>query len=478
MTPVEAVRIRPLVRPEAVLELAPVRGPMPRMAPRLLLAVHQGVPRVGPVLVDAVLLGGIAAATAGPVPLVRAAVALAGLILSGRVYCDRDRVLARGFGWWPGALAGPLAVATLLGAAVTGQAGTAAVTQYLGSLAALVLVRALAWCVISNLRRHGRDLAPCLVIGAGDRAATLQRTLERHPQFGLVVTAQVGTGALTDPPTLAEVVLAHAARHVILVADAVDGAGLPPLALRRSLGVAAHVSFVPAVSDALLEARTGHRIGGVVVLPLGRPLLGPGPRPSKRAFDLVGSSLLLLLSAPLLAVACAAIWLSDRGPVLFRQGRTGRGGQHFDIVKLRTMRPGAHDEQARLTAYNTSDGLLFKMTADPRVTRVGKLLRRTGIDELPQLLNVLRGQMSLIGPRPLPVESAAFSQRDNERHLVRPGLTGLWQVSGGSSLRYREMVDLDLAYVHGWSMTLDLSILLATAGVLLRATFGHEGRDR
>jgi lipopolysaccharide/colanic/teichoic acid biosynthesis glycosyltransferase len=107
---------------------------------------------------------------------------------------------------------------------------------------------------------------------------------------------------------------------------------------------------------------------------------------------------------------------------------------------------------------------------------VGRLLRRTGADELPQLLDVLKGRMSLVGPRPLPVESDAFSERDGERHLVRPGMTGLWQVSGGSTLRYREMIDLDLAYVHGWSPWLDLQVLLATVGVLVRATLSRDGR--
>jgi lipopolysaccharide/colanic/teichoic acid biosynthesis glycosyltransferase len=142
------------------------------------------------------------------------------------------------------------------------------------------------------------------------------------------------------------------------------------------------------------------------------------------------------------------------------------------------MRRGADSQEAALTSYNTSDGLLFKMSRDPRVTRSGRLLRRTGVDELPQLVDVLRGRMSLIGPRPLPVQSGAFSERDNERHLVRPGMTGLWQVSGGSTLRYREMVDLDLAYVHSGGPWLDVQIALATVGVLLRASVGREGHDR
>jgi lipopolysaccharide/colanic/teichoic acid biosynthesis glycosyltransferase len=198
----------------------------------------------------------------------------------------------------------------------------------------------------------------------------------------------------------------------------------------------------------------------------------------KRVADVVLALLLLTLAAPVLLLAALAVRLADRGPALYRQTRTGRDGQPFQITKFRTMREGADAEQLLLTLYNTTDGLLFKMADDPRVTPVGRLLRRTGLDELPQLLDVLRGTMSLVGPRPLPVENDAFSPRDAERHLVRPGMTGLWQVSGGSTLRYREMVDLDLAYVHGWSPWLDLQIALSTVAVLLRATFGSEGRER
>jgi lipopolysaccharide/colanic/teichoic acid biosynthesis glycosyltransferase len=342
-------------------------------------------------------------------------------------------------------------------------------------LAALVAVRALAWSVISHRRRSGRDLAPAIVVGNDDRARTLARTLERHREIGLAFAGHLDSSALHDPMWLAHAAAAHRAEHAFLVPS--EGV-VAPAALRRALGSPLHVSYVPLVSDALLDSRPCGRVGGVAVLPLGRPLQGPAPMVGKRAVDLVVGSVLLVLTAPVLLLAALAVRLDSGGPVLFRQTRTGLGGTQFRITKFRTMRHGAAGEEAGLTTYNTTDGLLFKMSHDPRVTRAGRVLRRTGIDELPQLLDVLRGRMSLVGPRPLPVESGAFSVRDAERHLVRPGMTGLWQVSGGSTLRYQEMIDLDLAYVHGRGHWLDLHIALATIGVLLRATFGREGHDR
>jgi exopolysaccharide biosynthesis polyprenyl glycosylphosphotransferase len=434
-------------------------------------AVHAGSPRWGVVLLDGLLLAGLSAALrVGPLA---AGLSLAGLVVTGRTYRDRDRVEARGLAWWPATLAGPVLAGSLADAGLGADSGRQALLYAVAASACLLALRGVCWIVVLTARQRGRGLEPALVVGAGDRAATLARTLERHPDFGLVVASRVGPAVLADPTLLADVVRSNGSRQVFLVADGsapVAASGNP---LRRAAGIDAYVSLIPAVSDALLSTRPTRRVGGVAVLPLGRPLLGPRRMWGKRAFDIVGSAVLLVLAAPVLGLAALAIRLDDGGPCLFRQTRTGRCGSPFQIYKLRTMRVDAQDVQGALTSYNTSDGLLFKMAADPRVTRVGWFLRRSGLDELPQLLNVLRGQMSLVGPRPLPVESEAFSARDGERHLVRPGMTGLWQVSGGASLRYREMVDLDLAYVHGWTPTVDAYVLLATIGVLIRATLAR-----
>lgn len=454
-----------------VVVTEPRRHRLLRHLERAAGAVHSGAPRLRVVLVDGVVLVGLSVLLhAGWLP---PALTLVALLVAGRTYRDRDRVAARGVAWWPVTLAAPVFGAGLLTAGVGAGSGRHVVLYAGLAWAALVALRATCWVIVLSGRQAGRGLLPALVVGAGDRAATLARTLERHPDFGLVVAAHVGPAALADPGRLADVVRSTSCRHVFLVADGTSPAAGSSNPLRRAAGVDAHVSLIPAVSDALLSTRPTRRVGGVAVLPLGRPLLGPSPMRGKRLVDVLGSALLLVLVAPLLALAALAIRLDDGGPCLYRQRRTGQGGHPFEIVKLRTMRVDAHAAQGALTSYNTSDGLLFKMEADPRVTRVGWFLRRSGLDELPQLLNVLRGEMSLVGPRPLPVESDAFSSRDGERHLVRPGMTGLWQVSGGASLRYREMVDLDLAYVHGWTPAVDLYVLLATIGVLVRATMGR-----
>jgi lipopolysaccharide/colanic/teichoic acid biosynthesis glycosyltransferase len=475
---VEEGRVRlPFMRTPAdadpALHIVPVASP-PR-AVRALLAVHGGAPGLLTVTVDVVVLT-VAAAVVRDQSAWTTALAIAvALLLSGRVYRDRDRVVARGVSWWPAVLLGPVAVGTLADTVLTPHGVARTTTAGAAGLAGLFAVRALAWWVISARRRAGLDLAGAIVVGSGDRVATLSRTLDRHREIGLQFRGHVDSSVLLEPRQLARVAARHRAEHVFLVPTA--GVASPP-ALRRALGVGVHVSYVPLVSDALLDSRPSARVGGVAVLPLGRPLLGPTPTGGKRAVDVVFASLLLVATSPLLLFAALAIRIADGGPVLFRQTRTGLGGTQFRITKFRTMRHGADAEEAGLTSYNTTDGLLFKMSHDPRVTRVGRVLRRTGIDELPQLLDVLRGRMSLVGPRPLPVESGAFSERDAERHLVRPGMTGLWQVSGGSTLRYREMIDLDLAYVHSRGHWLDLHIALATVGVLLRATVGREGHAR
>ena len=178
---------------------------------------------------------------------------------------------------------------------------------------------------------------------------------------------------------------------------------------------------------------------------------------------------MLLVLSPLLAVLCLAIWLSDRGPALFTQVRVGKDGRVFRIYKFRTMVVDAEQRRAQLLADNDADGVLFKLRKDPRVTAVGAHLRRWSIDELPQLLNVFLGDMSLVGPRPaLPDEAAKYADHVRRRLVVKPGLTGLWQVNGRSDLSWDESVRLDLRYVENWSFALDLQILWKTISALVR----------
>ncbi|MEV0322974.1 sugar transferase [Streptomyces sp. NPDC050658] len=198
----------------------------------------------------------------------------------------------------------------------------------------------------------------------------------------------------------------------------------------------------------------------------------PVPR-VKRLIDLTGAVLLLIATAPLLLVISLVVAVSSPGGVLYRQRRTGHGGQTFDMLKFRTMRQGAHAQRAALAARNESGGGLFKIRDDPRVTRVGRQLRLLSLDELPQLVNVVRGDMSLVGPRPLPVEDSGYTGPARARLDVLPGLTGLWQVSGRSELSWEEMVRLDLHYVRHWSVRLDLKILARTLPVVLAARGAH-----
>ena len=190
----------------------------------------------------------------------------------------------------------------------------------------------------------------------------------------------------------------------------------------------------------------------------------------KRSFDVVVSSLLILLCAPVMLISMAAIKLTSRGPIVYRSMRPGIGGMPFACFKFRTMYTDADERQAELEAANEKGGALFKIRNDPRVTPVGRFLRRWSIDELPQLFNVIRGQMSLVGPRPLPQRDYdRLEDWHRKRNLVLPGVTGLWQVSGRSELDFDELVRLDFLYLERWSVFLDLTILLKTVPAVVRA---------
>jgi exopolysaccharide biosynthesis polyprenyl glycosylphosphotransferase len=191
----------------------------------------------------------------------------------------------------------------------------------------------------------------------------------------------------------------------------------------------------------------------------------------KSSFDVVCAALGLIVLAPILLIVAAVVRFSSAGPAFFRQTRVGRNGETFTMLKFRTMYSGAERRLAELLDHNDSEGgVLFKMHDDPRVTPAGRVLRRLSIDELPQLINVLTGKMSLVGPRPpLPREVSLYGARTRRRLLVKPGITGLWQVSGRSNLSWEDSVSLDLSYVENWSLALDTKVLLATARAVITA---------
>ncbi|GAA3564859.1 sugar transferase [Amycolatopsis ultiminotia] len=232
-------------------------------------------------------------------------------------------------------------------------------------------------------------------------------------------------------------------------------------------------TFAELVVAPVLMEVAGPRLNvtGVLGMPLLRvtaPAFTGGRRFVKEVVDRCGSALLLLLFSPLLLTIAVAVKLGDRGPVVYRQRRVGKDGESFTMLKFRTMMPDAHLVRRTLENADEGAGPLFKMKHDPRVTRIGRLLRRYSLDELPQLCNVLSGRMSLVGPRPpLPEETAKYAPDTRRRLLVKPGLTGLWQVSGRSDLTWAESVRLDLRYVEDWSLALDLVILWKTVRAVL-----------
>lgn len=209
-------------------------------------------------------------------------------------------------------------------------------------------------------------------------------------------------------------------------------------------------------------------VGGLPLVYVERPQSEAASTWLKRAFDIVGAAAVLLLASPIMAITALLIKREDGGPVLFRQERVGRDGTTFPCLKFRSMVVDAEAKLRALQSQNMADGVLFKMTDDPRITRIGKVIRRLSIDELPQLVNVLRGEMSLVGPRPsLPSEVERYHSDVMRRLRVRPGLTGLWQVSGRSDLSWDDAVRLDLYYVDNWSMMQDLHILVRTVRAVL-----------
>jgi exopolysaccharide biosynthesis polyprenyl glycosylphosphotransferase len=226
----------------------------------------------------------------------------------------------------------------------------------------------------------------------------------------------------------------------------------------------------PAIADVAGPRTVVRDVAGLPLLHVAEPTLTGPQRAAKELFDRVGAALALLVLAPVFVVIAAAVRLDDPGPVFFRQTRVGRDGRRFSMVKFRTMVVDADRLLADLEDRNEADGLLFKMRVDPRVTRTGRVLRRYSLDELPQIINVVRGEMSMVGPRPpLPAEVERYEHHVTRRLLVKPGITGLWQVSGRSDLPWDEAVRLDLYYVHHWSPTMDLTIMAKTFSAVLRA---------
>ena len=241
------------------------------------------------------------------------------------------------------------------------------------------------------------------------------------------------------------------------------------IAKLRTLHGSVAISIIPRYFELMSYRSQIDEIDGLPMIDVAPKIIGPVSRFAKRSLDIVGSFLSLCLLSPLLGLACVAIKVSSRGSILFGQTRIGRDGHAFTMWKLRTMRTGAELERAALADREGLQGDLFKLRDDPRIFPLGRFLRRTSIDEIPQLVNVLRGEMSLVGPRPfIPEEAKAFEGWAARRFEMRPGITGLWQVSGRSDLSHDQLQQLDYLYVASWSLLWDIRILWKTPAVVMR----------
>ncbi len=335
---------------------------------------------------------------------------------------------------------------------------------------------------IYRLRGRGLGLQRVLVVGRADAVVSVIEKLDHEPQHGLVPVGAcvpfvgVEVSHVHDVPVVGDPgrvlqAVDETGAHVVAIVSHPDMSGQ---ALRRLSWALEERDVELIVSPGIIEV-AGPRlsirpVAGLSLLHLERPSASGGRMLGKTLFDKVLGALLLLAASPFLLGIAAAVKLSSRGPVFYRQTRTGIDGAEFKMIKFRSMIVGADKQQQALKELNLNQGagVLFKMHDDPRVTKVGKVLRRLSLDELPQLLNVLRGDMSLVGPRPpLPEEVAEYSDDATRRLKVKPGVTGLWQVSGRSDLNWEESLRLDLRYTDNWSLALDLSILWRTFRAVL-----------
>jgi exopolysaccharide biosynthesis polyprenyl glycosylphosphotransferase len=338
----------------------------------------------------------------------------------------------------------------------------------------LGLGRLLWGVVLGQLRQRGIGVSRVLIVGAGDVGRMVIRTVMAQPEFGYRIMAlvddHVERSALSIGPVpaiegtqrLPQIIAEKHIDEVIVTLPWSDHQRILDIfQLCESLGVRART--VPDLFQLSLNRVDVEDLGGVPVIGLKAASIRGANLIVKRIMDVALGSLVLLIISPLMIIAALAIKLDSPGPIIFRQKRVGARGQEFVVFKFRSMREGADEEKVRLLEFNEMNGPLFKMRTDPRTTRVGRFMRRLSLDELPQLFNVLRGEMSLVGPRPH--TSAEVAQYQNwQRQVLEapPGLTGLAQVSGRAQLSFDEQCLLDIYYIENWSPALDIKILLRT----------------
>jgi exopolysaccharide biosynthesis polyprenyl glycosylphosphotransferase len=434
---------------------------------------HQAERHAAAIALDAIVALLVAAAVTGSIELASktaAAFVVLGLVFG--VWKRRTTLETQGVGWYARHL-GPalLAAGACVRALSTYPPDRAIATALVGVFVALCSVRAVLWQALGAARRRGQGLQPTLVIGPPERCEQIAERMRVFPEAGLQFESAYEPGPYdgTTPDSgreLVEKLLGSAdIAHVICVADEDDGDEAVYRDLVRFSGGRVDVSVLLPIPRMFARVVEPH-LGDLKLAPI-RLKSSWGTKAVKRLVDVTGSALLIVLSSPVLAATALAVRLTSPGPVIFKQERVGYGGGTFTIYKFRSMVQGAEAHQAEYLPRNVHRSLLFKVEGDPRITPVGNLIRRFSIDELPQLFNVLKGEMSLVGPRPLAVGADDFDTAAQIRHEVLPGITGLWQVNGGNALPYEDMVDMDLAYVTNHTLGLDLMLMARTIPALL-----------
>jgi exopolysaccharide biosynthesis polyprenyl glycosylphosphotransferase len=331
------------------------------------------------------------------------------------------------------------------------------------------------------LRDHGRNVRYMLVVGANPRANAFADLVECHPELGLVVVGHLKAdpsdgGVILSRPLLGMIEDIEQILHTQIVDE---------------VAICLPLSMEDMIEEMVSICQEEGKVIRMPVAPFGRNFstsrietvdgvgvfsLAKGPDKTvdlllKRLLDIVGSAILLVVLSPFMAGIALAIKLDSKGPIFFRQERVGLHGRPIGLVKFRSMCKGAEKQLSELMADNEINGHAFKLSDDPRTTRIGRILRRTSLDELPQLWNVLRGQMSLVGPRPpLPTEVANYDVWHRRRLSMKPGITGLWQVGARRSQEFDHWVQQDLTYIDSWSLWLDLKIIARTVPAVLTGT--------
>ncbi len=368
------------------------------------------------------------------------------------------------------------------------------ILDFLIALGSFYTIRLLVRSAQTFFRLRGINLIPTLVVGRGPEAAFCIKEMRERPSLGYRVIGAVDSGALSagvprtyegvpvisDLAGLPEAIRESGANEVIIADSHVDGDALFDVMMRCGRRRGVEFRIAPSLFNCLPSKTEVHQIGALPMIRLFREPLSDFARGTKRISDIVIASLTLALLSPFWLLIALLIKFDSKGPVFYAQERVGMDGRIFVVYKFRTMRTNADSEihreyQRKFIAGHAEANVgnaqkpAYKLRDDPRITRIGRLLRRLSLDEVPQLFNVLRGDMSVVGPRPpIPYEVEAYELRHRKRLDMKPGLTGLWQVSGRNRLPFEEMVKLDLFYIENWSLLFDFKIILRTMLVMLR----------